>query len=95
MSAVPSRERDWSDWELQVLYDRVHDLDWFSGVCDLLPSRTPAAIRSKMAKLRDEAEIVPRGASPRTIRRYVERGSERLAKAENELRMARCWAGRR
>lgn len=80
------RHDAWTDFELQVLYDHVNDLEWFESAAALLPRRTPNAIRTKMSLLRMEAGIIPR-AGPRArsraaVRREdAETGSARLLSA--------------
>jgi hypothetical protein len=81
------RHDAWQSWELQVLYDLVHDVPWIDEACQLLSGRTRKAIEVKMCALRREAEISPRACGPKAAgarlaagKRAAE-GSRRLAAA--------------
>lgn len=78
----------WTDFELDVLYLHVHDLDWFAQVRHLIRDRTEGAIRTKMWALREETGIIPSrslNARDRSIMWKVT-GSDRLADKINALR---------
>lgn len=78
----------WTDFELDVLYLHINDVEWFDAASHLLGSRTNGAIRTKMAALREEAGIAPSRSLNATDRATMKSvtGSDRLAIACNALR---------
>lgn len=54
----------WSGDELQLLYDTIHDADWFAKVKPFI-DRSPIAIRRRMCQLREESGIVPVKLGPK------------------------------
>lgn len=78
----------WSDFELQCLYDVIYDIDWFYPARHLIRDRTPGAIRTKMAALREEAGITPSRSLSAVDRAVMMSlcGCDRLATAINALR---------
>jgi hypothetical protein len=78
----------WTDFELQVLYDHINDIEWFPPVRRLIRDRSDGAIRTKMDGLREFARIRPSrslSASDKAVM-LSETGSDRLAMAINALR---------
>lgn len=78
----------WTDFETQCLYDVVNDIYWFDQARQHITERSPGAIRTKMARLREEAGITPtRGLNAIELRQLKSvTASRRLADAINELR---------
>lgn len=58
----------WTDFELQVLYDVVNDVNWFEKARALI-DRSDNAVRVKMSALRAEAGIIPGIRGPRAMSR--------------------------
>jgi hypothetical protein len=81
-----TRHDAWTDYELQLLYQTVNDLNWFDQVAPFI-DRSEAAIRTKMSGLRREAGIFPMRAGPvakptaKVVRDTARRGSDRLRDA--------------
>jgi hypothetical protein len=81
-----TRADAWTDYELQLLYQTVNDLNWFAQVAPFI-DRSEAAIRVKMTAIRREAGIVPMRsgpvarAAPMVVQDKARRGSDRLRDA--------------
>jgi hypothetical protein len=85
------RRDEWSDCELQVLYDLVNDGDWMDRAEIQLPRRSQNAIRTRMALLRLESGIVPKHCGPKaksaaaTEYQRAKEGSDKLLSALLEM----------
>ena len=87
------RKDEWTDYELQLLYEHVHDRDYLAKLCPVI-DRSRSAIEQRMRALRREAElpIVPPGPEilARMARELAEsdgfRHKERATDAANARR---------
>ena len=83
---MSARRDEWTEYELQLLYEVVNDIEWFPKVAGVI-DRSPAAIRTKMSNLRCEAGIIPKQIGPRSKSRSAAQRDD-VAVASARLRDA-------